>query len=368
MSAPLFFFGTLCYVPLLEQVLGRAVEVETARAEGVSVYWVAGASYPTLQEGGAADGLVLRDATADDIARLDFYEGAFGYALVDVTVHTAAGPLAAQMYRSDEAFEIGAPWSFKDWIATHGAITLEAASEVMEGFGQISPKTVAQRFPMIRARAGAVVNAQRQPSAASASGLTASDVEVADTRRPYTHYFSLKEMTLRHRRYDGAMSPQVERAVFVATDVALVLPYDPVRDRVLLVEQFRMGPFVRGDRHPWSLEPIAGRIDTVETAEETARREAMEEAGLELGMLHLISRCYPSPGASTEHFTTYLGIADLPDDVTGIGGLASEHEDIRSTLVSFDDLVQMARDDALSNAPLVMAVWWLAAHRAELRG
>ncbi len=367
MSLPLFFFGTLRYLPLLEQVLGRAVSVVPARLDGVSAYWVAGQPFPTLQEGGAVEGVLLRDATAADIARLDFYEGGFGYHLVDVMVATADGPVAAQVYRSDTAFEIGARWGLDDWIATYGEITLQAAREVMEGFGQISPETVAQRFDMIRARAGAVVNARREPSAASASGLTAADVEVAQTRRPYTHYFSLQEMTLRHRRYDGAMSAEVERAVFVATDVAIVLPYDPVRDRVLLVEQFRMGPFARGDVHPWSLEPIAGRIDTVETAEQTARREAMEEAGLELGALHLIASCYPSPGATTEYFTSFLGIADLPDDVTGVGGLASEHEDIRSTLVSFETLIQMARDDAISNAPLVMAAWWLAAHRAGLR-
>ncbi|WP_224824654.1 NUDIX domain-containing protein [Cognatishimia sp. MH4019] len=367
MGTPLFFFGTLCHLPLLEQVLGRSVSVEVAHAQGMSAYWVAGQSFPTLQDGGAADGLLLRDAIAADIARLDFYEGGFGYRLVDITVETAKGPVAAQVYRSDQTFEIGAPWSLQDWIATYGELTLQAAREVMEGFGHISPETVAQRFGMIRARAGAVVNARRQPSEASASGLTAADVEVSETRWPYTHYFSLQEMTLRHRRYDGAMSAQVERAVFVATDVAIVLPYDPVRDRVLLVEQFRMGPFARGDAHPWSLEPIAGRIDTVETAEETARREAREEAGLELGALHLIASCYPSPGATTEHFTSFLGIADLPDDVTGIGGLASEQEDIRSTLVSFDSLMKMARADAVSNAPLVMAAWWLAAHRAALR-
>lgn len=368
MSAPLFFFGTLCHLPLLERVLGRPVTVETARLEGARVYWVEGASFPILRSGdGLAEGVVLRDATDTDIARLDFYEGAFGYAREEVTVTVAGAPVAASVYVTDNDFPTGAPWVLENWVAAYGAIAVEAASEVMESFGRVSSDVIAGRFDMIRARALAVVNARRSPSSESASGLTSKDVELIEKRRPYTHYFSLVEMDLRHRRYDGAMSPEVDRAVFVATDVAIVLPYDPVRDRVLLVEQFRMGPYARGDRNPWTLEPIAGRIDSTESAGETARREAQEEAGLELGALHLVSSSYPSPGASTEFFTCFVGIAELPDDVVGVNGLDSEHEDIHSVLVSYDDLIAMARSDELSNGPLVMATWWLAAHRARLR-
>lgn len=368
MGGPLFFFGTLCHVPLLESVLQRSVVPEQATLHGASVFWVLGEAFPILVDGaGTAKGILLRDVTDADIARLDFYEGAFGYALRDMSVQTKNGPVAARVYRTDQAFEIGAPWSLSDWIDVHGDIAVEAAAEVMEGFGSVAPDMVAKRFGMIRARAGAVVNARKAASPPSTAGLSATDVKLIAKSRPYTNYFSLVEMDLRHRRYDGTMSPKVERAVFVATDVAIVLPYDPVRDRVLLVEQFRMGPYARGDCHPWTLEPIAGRIDTTESAEDTARREAMEEAGVELGALHLISSSYPSPGASTEFFTSFLALADLPDSVTGVSGLDSEDEDIRSALVPFHELIDMANADALSNGPLVTATWWLAAHRDRLR-
>ena len=78
MRPSLFFFGTLCHFPLLEQVLERAVSVQPARLDGQSAYWVAEQSFPTLQEGGAVEGVLLSDATEEDIARLDFYEGGFG--------------------------------------------------------------------------------------------------------------------------------------------------------------------------------------------------------------------------------------------------------------------------------------------------
>ena len=83
------------------------------------------------------------------------------------------------------------------------------------------------------------------------------------------------EPALRAPLFGGGQSAPLLREVFVATDAALVLPYDPLRDRVLLVEQFRMGPYGRGDPRPFLLEPVAGRIDAGETPEEAARREGL---------------------------------------------------------------------------------------------
>jgi nudix-type nucleoside diphosphatase (YffH/AdpP family) len=160
----------------------------------------------------------------------------------------------------------------------------------------------------------------------------------------------------------------LKRAVFIAGDAALVLPYDPVRDRVLLVEQLRVGPMARGDAQCWQFEPVAGRIDDLETPEEVVRREAMEEAGLELGALEMVARSYPTPGTSTEFFYLYVGLADLPQGTEGQGGLMSEAEDIRTHLFSFDALMQMCDAAEAANAPLVMAAYWLARHRERLRG
>ncbi len=107
---------------------------------------------------------------------------------------------------------------------------------------------------------------------------SADDVVVAELRHPYTWFFGVEEADLRFRRFDGSLSPQVTRAAFISGDAVTVLPYDPVRDCVMLVEQFRFGPYARGDTNPWSLEPIAGRIDAGESPQTAARREAQEEA------------------------------------------------------------------------------------------
>jgi ADP-ribose pyrophosphatase len=134
-----------------------------------------------------------------------------------------------------------------------------------------------------------------------------------------------------------------------------------------LIEQIRMGPLVRGDNSVWQLEPIAGGIDPGETPEDAARREAHEEAGLTLGHLEKIAEVYASPGNATEFFYVYLGLADLPDTVTGTGGLHSEHEDIRSHIMPFEVFIDLVDTFGATNAPLVMAANWLARHRDRLR-
>jgi nudix-type nucleoside diphosphatase (YffH/AdpP family) len=163
------------------------------------------------------------------------------------------------------------------------------------------------------------------------------------------------------------MSPVIRRDVFVSGDAVTVLPYDPLRDRVLLVEQFRAGPLGRGDPLPWQLEAIAGRIDPGETPEDCARREAVEEAGLVLGALEKVAEYYPSPGAMTEFIYSYVALCDLPDGVAGVFGDADEAEDIRGQLVPFDGLMAAVAGGEIANAPLILTAFWLQRERDRLR-
>jgi len=95
--------------------------------------------------------------------------------------------------------------------------------------------------------------------------------------------------------------------------------------------------------------------------------EALEEAGLEVGDLHLCHGYYPSPGAKTEFIYSYVAVTDLPDSASGLGGLMHEGEDIRVHLVSFDRAMALAESGEIGNAPLILSLQWLALNRERLR-
>ena len=372
----LFLYGTLRHAPLYAAVAGCALQGEAAELtdHAVAVAQLAGGrslNFPlfTPRAGAVARGVIVHP-DAEARARLDFYETVFGYDPVASTVTTAAGPVTAQIYLPRAGlWQAGADWVLEDWAAAAGAVTAEVAAEVMALRHEATPDAVLHRYPMIATRVASRRRARAEPAPATLRRQPkVDDVAIADLRHPYTWFFGVEEADLRFRRFDGSLSEVVNRAGFIMGDAVTVLPYDPVRDCVMLVEQFRFGPYARGDANPWSLEPIAGRIDAGESPETAARREASEEARLDMQALHPVGRYYVSPGAVTEYLVSFVGIANLPASAEGVSGLELEAEDIRAHVIPFDRLMAMVATGEVENAPLLITAQWLAMNRDRLRG
>ena len=183
----------------------------------------------------------------------------------------------------------------------------------------------------------------------------------------YKGFFSVEEHDLSYRKFNNQQSSILTRSALISSDAVIVLPYDPVNDRILLIEQFRAGPYVKGDENPWVLEPIAGLIDEGETPESAGIREAQEEAHLEIKRLELVARSYPSPGISTEFFHQYIGIVELLDKSDLIAGLSSENEDIRSHIFEYEQFFEMIERGKVNVGPLILLGLWLSKNRTRLR-
>ena len=186
-------------------------------------------------------------------------------------------------------------------------------------------------------------------------------------RSVYKGFFSVEEHDLTYQKFNKEQSNVVTRSTLVSSDAVIVLPYDPINDRILLIEQFRAGPYVKGDENPWVLEPIAGLIDEGETPESAGIREAQEEALLEIKRLELVARSYPSPGISTEFFHQYIGIVELLDSSDLIAGLSSENEDIRSHIFEYEQFFEMIESGKVNVGPLILLGLWLSKNRTRLR-
>lgn len=181
----------------------------------------------------------------------------------------------------------------------------------------------------------------------------------------YDGWFTIQKLQFVHSLFDGSMSETVEHEVFERGHVAALLPYDPINDTVLLIEQFRIGA-----RHqasgPWMTEIIAGMIEPGESAEAMVRREATEEAGITVGDLIPVRHYLASPGGSTEEVSIYCTLLDL-SGAGGTYGLAFEQEDIRVRICSAEEALAMLDTGEIKNATSVIALQWFAMNRAQLR-
>jgi ADP-ribose pyrophosphatase len=192
-------------------------------------------------------------------------------------------------------------------------------------------------------------------------------LEILDRETAYRGFFRVDRYRLRHRLYAGGWSVALSREVMDRGNAAGVLLYDPARDAVVLIEQFRLAAHLAG--YPArQLEIVAGIVDRDGESEiDVARREALEEAGLSVaGELVPIHRFLTSPGGTTETVALFCGRVDA-GSAGGIHGLAAEHEDIKVVVKSYDEVRRMLRAGRIDNAFTLIALYWLAANRARLR-
>ena len=193
----------------------------------------------------------------------------------------------------------------------------------------------------------------------------ADDVRVLSEEMTYQGYFSVRKLTLQYRAFDGGwVEPQV-REVFERGDAVGVLPYDPLSDSLVMIEQFRPGA-MRASDSPWMLELIAGIVEPQESDEQVVHREAMEEAGCAISGLEAIATVLPSAGACTEQVRLFCG--RVSGEVgTGVHGLAEEGENILVHAVPVADAFELVAQNRIPNGHTLISLLWLQNNIDALR-
>lgn len=191
------------------------------------------------------------------------------------------------------------------------------------------------------------------------------EVETVSRQTVYGGHLKVEEYRLRHGLFAGGMGGEIQRELVVRGDVVLVLPYDPRRDEVVLIEQFRIGPHVRGE-HAWTMEIVAGLIEAGEQPADVAHRELFEESGLRARRMEPLMGYYTSPGAMNEYVHLFIAEVDT-EGAGGVHGLAHEGEDIRVHVVAFARMAEELAAGRYTIGPAIVALQWLAANREGLR-
>ena len=190
-------------------------------------------------------------------------------------------------------------------------------------------------------------------------------VEIIEKESRYDGFFQLSAYRLRHSLFSGGWSADIVRERVERLQAASVLLYDPHLDRVVLIEQFRIGAIENGKR-AWLYEVVGGLMKEHERPEDVARREAIEEAGCEILDLVPITQFYVSPGTATEQIHLFCGRVDA-SNAGGVFGIEAEGEDIRAHVIPADEAIAGLDNGTIDSTSVIIALQWLALHREELR-
>ena len=191
-----------------------------------------------------------------------------------------------------------------------------------------------------------------------------SDVKIESIKPLYNGFFNMVEYKFRHKLFEGGWSETVRREMFERGHAVAVLPYDPVTQEFVLVEQIRIGAMATSST-PWLLEVVAGIIDEGENAAEVCHREAQEEAGITLQNLTEVTSYLASPGGTTERIHIFVAQTDSTE-AEGVHGLACESEDILVHRIKEEEAFNWLNSGKIDNAASIIALQWFFLNRTTL--
>ena len=183
-----------------------------------------------------------------------------------------------------------------------------------------------------------------------------SQYKISNKKKLHDGFFKLHEITFTHKKHDGSWSPTLTREIFSGAHVVTVLPYDPIKKKILLLKQFRAGVIDRKD-DPMLTEIVGGIIDKGETPAQAARRECNEETGCLVNKLTNIYSYYPAPGSSESYYHLFLAEIDAFEGKR-ILGIENENEDILVNSYSISEVKELLKDKKIKNGVTLLALQW----------
>ncbi|MBC7950252.1 MAG: NUDIX domain-containing protein [Rhodospirillaceae bacterium] len=195
--------------------------------------------------------------------------------------------------------------------------------------------------------------------------FTSDDVQVIAKDTIFKGYFQMDRYRLRHRTFAGAWTAEITREIFERGHAVVVILYDPLRDEVAMIEQFRTGALA-ADQYPWLVECVAGIIEKGESPEQVARRETVEEAGTEATDVFEIGTYIITPGGSSETVVLFCARIDATQ-IGGLHGLEHEGEDIRVFTLPLAEAYSMVKDGRINNSMAVISIQYLMLEKAALK-
>ena len=180
--------------------------------------------------------------------------------------------------------------------------------------------------------------------------------KIINKKNIYDGFFKMHEVTLKYQKYDGSWTNNIKRELFGGVQVSAVLPYDPIKKEIVLIQQFRPGTISKNFNN-FLYEIVAGIIDKGESPETTAKRECIEETGCKIKSILPIQGYFPAPGSSESYYHLFLGEVEAFEGSRTMG-LENENEDILVKCYNFNKVKEMLQNKEIVNGITLIALQW----------
>ena len=189
-----------------------------------------------------------------------------------------------------------------------------------------------------------------------------SKFKVLDKRNLYNGFFKMNEVTIKYKKFNGNWTNEIKRELFGGAQVSAVLPYDPVKKEIILLQQFRPGTIGKNFNN-YLYEIVAGFIDSGESPKQAAKRECLEEIGCKIKKLIPIQGYFPAPGSSESFYHIFLGEVEAFKGKK-IMGLESENEDILVQCFNIKEVrKKMEKGEILNGLTLIALQWFFLKYK-----
>ena len=183
-----------------------------------------------------------------------------------------------------------------------------------------------------------------------------SKFKIVSKKNLYDGFFKMSEIVLKYKKYDGTWTNSISRELFGGVQVSAVLPYDPLKKEIILIQQFRPGTISK-NLDNYLIEIVAGIIDEGENPEDAAKRECFEETGCVIKKLIPIQGYFPAPGSSESFYHLFLGETETFSG-TRIMGLENENEDIKVQSFKSSKVREIMQKGKILNGLTLIALQW----------
>ena len=183
-----------------------------------------------------------------------------------------------------------------------------------------------------------------------------NDINILSKKNLYNGFYKLTELTLKHKKHNGRWSKSIKREIFSGSHVATVLPYDPKKKKIVLINQFRAG-VINQNINPIITEIVAGFISKNEKPVKAAIRECEEETGCKVINIKKMFSYFPSPGSSESYYHLYFAEVDSFNGIR-ITGQTDENEDILAKSYPITEVKELLMENNILNGLTLIALQW----------